>query len=63
MSKVDRTEIAYYGQPIDTLSREELLQALEELASAIEDCAIKGKKCQEIIRVKKNLNPKNNSIG
>ena len=52
MSKVDRKKIAYYGRPIDTLSREELLQAIEELASAIEDCAIKGNKCQDIIHIK-----------
>lgn len=58
MSKVDRKEIAYYGMPIDTLSREELLQALEELATAIQDCAIRDNKCQEIIRVKKKFESK-----
>ena len=60
MSKVDHKEIAYYGQPIDTLSREELLQAFEELASAIEDCAIKGGKCQDIVRVKRKSESKEN---
>ena len=58
MSKVDRKEIAYYGQPIDTLSREELLQALEELVSAIEDCAIRDKKCQDIISIKRKSESK-----
>ena len=60
MSKVDRKEIAYYGQPIDTLSREELLQAFEELASAIEDCVIKDGKCQDIISVKRKSESKEN---
>jgi hypothetical protein len=58
MSKVDRKEIAYCGKPIDKLSREELLQALEELATAIHDCAIRDNKCQEIIHVKKNFESK-----
>jgi hypothetical protein len=58
MSKVDRKEIAYYGQPIETLSREKLLQAFEELASAIQDCAIKGNKCQEIIHIKRKSDSK-----
>ena len=60
MSKVDRKEIAYYGRPIDTLSREELLQAFEELASAIEDCAIKDSKCQDIIHIKRKSESKEN---
>ena len=58
MSKVNRKEIAYYGRPIDTLSREELLQAFEELAFAIEDCAIRGKLCQDIISVKRKAESK-----
>ena len=58
MSKVDRKEIAYYGQPIDTLSKEQLLQTFEELASAIQDCASKGNKCQKIIRVKRKSESK-----
>jgi hypothetical protein len=55
MSKVERKAIAYYGRPIDTLSREELLQAFEELATAIQECAIKGNKCQEIIGVRERF--------
>ena len=58
MSKVDRKEIAYYGRPIDTLSREELLQAFEELASAIQDCSFRDSKCQDIIRVKRKSESK-----
>ena len=58
MSKVDRKAIAYYGKPIDTLTREELLKAFEELASANQECAMGGNKCQEIIGVKKNFESK-----
>ena len=35
MSKIDSKQIAYYGKPIDSLTREELINALEELAGAI----------------------------
>lgn len=51
MSKIDCKHIAYYGKPIDTLTREELIGALETLAGAIHDCAIGNKKCAEIIQI------------
>lgn len=51
MSKIDRKRIAYYGRPVDSLTRDELITALEELAGAIHDCA-KGKtKCGQIIKI------------
>jgi hypothetical protein len=51
MTKIDCKQIAYYGKPIESLTRDELISALEELASAINDCAVKNKKCAEIIRI------------
>jgi hypothetical protein len=51
MTKIDCKQIAYYGKPIESLTRDELISALEELASAIHDCAVKNKKCSEIIRI------------
>ena len=51
MSKIDSKQIAYYGKPIDSLTREQLISALEELAGAIHDCAAGNKKCGEIIKI------------
>ena len=44
MSKIECKQIAYYGKPIDSLTRDELISALEELAGAIHDCAVANKK-------------------
>ncbi len=52
MSKIDCKQIAYYGKPIDSLTRDELISAFEELAGAIHDCAMGNKKCGEIIQIK-----------
>ena len=51
MSKIDCKLIAYYGKPIDSLTRDELLSALEELAGAIHDCAEANKKCADILGI------------
>ena len=55
MSKIYCKQIAYYGKPIDSLTREELISALEELAGAIHDCALKNKRRSEIIKVDTGL--------
>jgi len=52
MSRVPSKEIAYYGKPIETLTREELIRCIEELAGAIYDCAFQGKKCSDVIKIK-----------
>ena len=51
MSKIDCKQIAYYGKPIESLTRDELISALEELAGAIHDCAVANKKCADIIGI------------
>ena len=53
MKKVDRKQIGYHGKPIDSLTWEELISALEELADAIHECAAQDKKCSEILRISK----------
>ena len=55
MRKIDSKQIAYYGKPIDFLTRDELISAIEELAGAIHDCAVKNKGCSEIIKVNTGL--------
>jgi hypothetical protein len=51
MSKIDRNQIAYYGKSIDSLTRDELVSAIEELAGAIHDCAKENKECTKIIKI------------
>ena len=52
MSKIDHKQIGYYGRPIDSLTRDELISALEELTAAINYCAVGNNKCKEIIQIK-----------
>jgi hypothetical protein len=51
MSRIDCKRIACYGKPIESLTREELISALEELAGAIHDCAEANKKCADILGI------------
>ena len=51
MSRIDCKRIAYYGKPIESLTRGELISALEELAGAIQGCADKNKECAKIIKI------------
>ena len=51
MFKIDASRIAYYGRPIASLTRDELISALEELAGAIHNCAVKNKMCSQIIKI------------
>ena len=55
MTKIDCKEIAYYGKPIESLTRDEMISAFEELAGAIHDCAEKGKKCEALLQIKKSI--------
>jgi hypothetical protein len=52
--KISSDKIGFYGKPIDRLTREELIQALIELGSAIKECAAENTKCQKFIFIKKN---------
>ncbi len=47
-------EIGYYGKPINSLTREELLEAFAELAVIIYECSVKDKKFEEFIFIKKD---------
>jgi hypothetical protein len=49
MKKLEPNEIGYYGKSIDSLSKEELVQALTELANAVYECAIQNGTCREVL--------------
>jgi hypothetical protein len=55
VTKIDCKQIAYFGKSIESLTRDELISALEDLAGAIHDCAVKGKKCNEIIQIEESI--------
>lgn len=48
MSKLNANDIAYYGKPITSLNREELLAALLNLANIINACPVKGE-CAKLV--------------
>jgi len=48
MSKLDYKDVAYYGKPITSLTKAELLEALFGLAKIINDCPVKGD-CKKLI--------------
>jgi len=48
MGKLDVNDIAYYGKPITSLTKEELLGALLALANIINDCPVKGE-CEKLL--------------
>ncbi len=54
MDKLDYKDIGYYGRPISSLNREELLEAFAELAAIVRECAVQGKKCEYFIFIKKD---------
>ena len=51
MKKISYSDIGYYGKPIDALSREELLDALLELAQKLHECAAEDNVCRSIITI------------
>ena len=54
MKKFDHKDIGYFGKPITSLSREELLEALEELAAILYECSAKNRKIEDYIFINKN---------
>lgn len=53
MKKFNPKEIGYYGKPITTLTRDELLEAFAELAAIIYESSVKDKKIEEFVFFKK----------
>jgi len=49
--KLTGADIGYHGKPIDTLSREELLEAFIELSQKVYDCASQENTCKDLFTV------------
>ena len=50
MSDFHPDKVGYYGKPLSSLSKNELLKAVLELAEIIHNCPVKGR-CNEIIEI------------
>ena len=50
MSALQPDKIGYYGKPISSLTKDELLKVVLELSEIIYNCPVKGK-CSEIFKV------------
>ena len=54
MKKLEPHEIGYYGKSIDSLSREELIQVIIELAQAVYEGSKKNGTCREALTFKES---------
>ena len=50
-TKFKAADIGYHGKPLDTLSREELLEAFVELSQQVFECASVENTCKSLISV------------
>jgi len=49
--KLTGADIGYHGKPIDTLTRNELLDAFIELSQTVYDCVSRENKCKDLFSV------------
>ena len=50
MSDLELDKIGYYGKPVSSLSKDELLKVVSELSKKIYNCPVKGN-CREILKL------------
>jgi hypothetical protein len=50
MSDLQPDKIGYYGKPISSLTKDELIKVVLELSEIIYNCPVKGK-CSEILKL------------
>lgn len=52
--KIQYADIGYHGKSIDTLTKEELLEAFLELAQTVVNCASSNNQCKAVFTVKQD---------
>ena len=57
MSDFHPDNVGYYGKPMSSLSKDELLKAVLEVAEIIHNCPVKGR-CNEILELIKKKKTK-----
>jgi hypothetical protein len=50
-NQLDYSDIGYKGKPIDTLTKEELLEAFLELAQKVYECASQDNPCKDVFLI------------
>ena len=50
MSDFSPDNVGYYGKPLSSLSKDELLKAVLEIVEIIHNCPVKGR-CNEILEI------------
>ena len=50
MSDLELDKIGYYGKPVSSLEKDELLKVILELSEKIYNCPVKGN-CREILKL------------
>ena len=50
MSDLKPDEIGYYGKPVMSLDKDELIKVVLELSQIIHNCPVKGR-CREILKL------------
>lgn len=56
MSDFHPDNVGYYGKPVSSLTKDELIKAVLELAEIIHNCPVKGR-CNEILEDIKKEKP------
>lgn len=49
--KLTGADIGYHGKPIDSLTRDELLDAFIELSQKVYDCASRENRCKDLFSI------------
>ena len=54
MEGIDPNKIGYFGNPITSLTREQLIDAIVELTSLMLKCTHRDGKCKDALKVNEN---------
>ena len=49
--KLTYSDVGYYGKPLDTLTKQELLEAYLELVQKVHESAANGEKCKDVFSI------------
>ena len=51
IKKLAYSDIAFHGKPMDTLTRDELMEVLLELVQKVYECSAEGNMCKDVFTV------------
>ena len=51
--KLTYVDVAFHGKSMDTLSKEELMDALLELVEKVYECSAEGNMCKDVFTVRR----------